>query len=112
MAGTSPAMITSCSKRCRLLRELAAGLGLAAPELDALGMVHRALADHLGEHEIGDELDFPVLQGFRRVAHALAGLCEVGFLEAVAAAIAVRELVERRHSGAGQAALDSHDQGG
>src|SRR5258708_2326043 len=86
-----------------LLRKLAAGLGLLAPELDAFGVVHGALADHLGEHEVGDELDFPVLQRRRGVAHALSRFRQVGLLEAVAAAVAVRELVERRHPGAGQA---------
>src|SRR5215467_15572646 len=87
----------------RLLRKLAARLGLLSPILHALFVVHRALADDLGEHEIGDVLDFPVLQGGRRIRHALARLSQVGLLKAVAAAVAVGELVERRHAGSRQA---------
>src|SRR5262249_5642866 len=96
----------------RLLRKLRAGLGLLAPILHALRVVHRAFADDLGEHEIRDVLDFPVLQGGRWVGHAVAGLPQIGLLEAVATAVAIGELVERRHAGAGQAAFDGHDQGG
>src|SRR5882672_5988516 len=95
-----------------LLREFPAGLGLLAPILHALLVVHRAFADDLGKHEIRNELDLPVLEGGRRIRHALADLSQIGLLEAVAAAVAVCELVERRHAGSGQAAFDGHDQGG
>src|SRR5258708_5669408 len=108
--GTAPC--GPCSFRPWLLRKFRAGLGFLAPILHALLVVHRALGDDLGKHEIRDVLDFPVLQGGRRIRHALAGLSQIGLLEAVAAAVAVGELVERRHAGSGQAAFDGHDQGG
>src|SRR5215468_10050010 len=95
--------------RLYLLRKLRAGLRLLSPILHALFVVHRSLADDLGEHEIGDVVNFPILQGGRRIRHALPGLSQVGLLEAVAAAVAVCELVERRHASAGQAAFDGHD---
>src|SRR6266849_6480612 len=79
-AGETPAV--PAARRLRLLREFPAGLGFLSPKLDALFVVHRALADHLGEHEISDELDLAVLQGRRRVGHALAGLSQIGLLEA------------------------------
>src|SRR5258708_9303720 len=76
----------------RLLRKLSAGLGFLAPILHAFDVVHRAFGDDLGKHEIRDVLDFPVLQGRRRVGHTLAGLSQIGLLEAVATAVVYANL--------------------
>src|SRR5260370_25212807 len=70
----------------RLLRKLSAGLGFLAPILHAFHVVHRAFADDLGKHEIRDVLDFPVLQGRRRVGHTLARLSQIRLPDAPATA--------------------------
>src|ERR1700710_85106 len=79
-----------------LLRELAAGFDVRAPIIDALGAIHRALADDFREHEVGDGVDLARLQCRRRIGHLQLGRSDVGLLEAVAAPVAVSELVERR----------------
>ena len=54
-----------------LLRELAAGVHVFAPVLDALGVVHRSLPDHLFEQEVRDHLDLARLQRRRRIGQRL-----------------------------------------
>src|SRR5262245_44126838 len=48
--------------RNRLVRKFLAGFDVRAEELDAGGVVHRPLADDLGEQKVGNLFDFPWLQ--------------------------------------------------
>ena len=51
-------------------------------------------------------VDLARLQCRRRIGHLQLGRSDIGLLEAVAAPVAVGELVERRHAAAGSPALD------
>jgi hypothetical protein len=93
------------------LRKFLAGFDVRAPELDALGVVQRPLADHLGHEEIGQVLDLVRRQGGGRIEHVQLPRLEVGGLEAEAAAVAIGEFVEGRHAGPGPPAFDGLDQG-
>src|SRR5580704_8174831 len=93
-----------------LLRELLAGIDVRAPVFDALGMIHRALADDLAEQKVGDQVDLALLQRRRRIGHARRKRLELFLLHAVATPVAVGELVESRHARAWPSALDRHRQ--
>src|SRR5207245_7047016 len=81
-----------------LFRRLAAGFDLRAPVFDAPGAVHRAFADDFREQEIGEQLDLARLESGRRIGQARTTRLQVGLLHAVAAPVAVGELVEGGHA--------------
>src|ERR1700719_4062392 len=78
------------------LRQLVARIDLSPPELDAPGAIHPALADDLGEQEVGEQIDLARLQGGWRGRHGDAARIEVRLLHAVTTSVCVGELVERR----------------
>jgi hypothetical protein len=93
-----------------LVGKFFARLDVGSPELDAGGMVHRPLANDLGEEEVGDLLDLARLQRGGRIGHRGAELLQVSLLHPIASAIAVCETIEGGHRLAGYAAFDRHDQ--
>ena len=97
-------------QREALLRKLLAGLYVRTEELDALRVVHRTFPDHPGEQEVGDAPDLDRGQRRGRVGQRQLPRPQVRLLQPVAAPVAIGEAVERRHAGAGAAALDRGDQ--
>src|SRR4030095_5603335 len=107
--GSEEPKTVDCGPWTGLVRKLLARLDVGTPELDAGRTVHRSFAHDFGEEEVGDLFDLAYLQRRRWIRHGSQFL-EVSLLHPVATAVAIRETVERRHSLAGDAALDRHDQ--
>src|SRR5262245_40137180 len=73
-------------------------------------MVHRTLADHLGDHKIGNQFDLSLLQRRGRIGHAGRVSFQIGLCLAVTAAVAVGKLIEGRHLRIQPATLDRQHQ--
>src|SRR5213082_1575135 len=89
-SATTARRLSSSNLRTNSFRKFFTGVGLQAPEFDALRMIHRTFSDHLRDQEIGNELDLALLQRGWRVGHAGRVRFQIGLLLAVTSAVAVR----------------------